>query len=173
MAETVRNADLASDIRTRRSTRANSQFLWGPNTRALQSCSSRRQTAVSHGALEAEIVSADEALRRELLPALPLWEMLLGRTLRAELMEDNQDVVKVCKAGGSQKLMHLPRTHRIDASAVAEQFARGALNLACRPTRDQAADIGAKRYEQPPSWTKVFYLVQVVAPTFWTAPSYQ
>eukprot|EP00959_Pyramimonas_sp_CCMP1952_P369760 7744693-Pyramimonas_sp.AAC.1 len=49
------DADLASDIRTHRSTGANAQFLWGPNARALQSCSSRRQTAVPHSALEAEI----------------------------------------------------------------------------------------------------------------------
>eukprot|EP00959_Pyramimonas_sp_CCMP1952_P295138 6172611-Pyramimonas_sp.AAC.1 len=42
------DADLASDIRTRRSTSANAQFLWGPNTKTLQSCSSRRQTAVTH-----------------------------------------------------------------------------------------------------------------------------
>eukprot|EP00959_Pyramimonas_sp_CCMP1952_P263310 5506151-Pyramimonas_sp.AAC.1 len=69
-------------------------------------------------------------------------------------MEDNQAVAKVCKAGGSQKLMHLPRTHRVDASAVAEQFARGTVDLAYCPTHDQAADIGAKRFEQPPSWTK-------------------
>eukprot|EP00959_Pyramimonas_sp_CCMP1952_P142616 2985951-Pyramimonas_sp.AAC.1 len=70
-------------------------------------------------------MSADESLRRELLPAPPFWEMLLGRSLRAEFMEDNRAVVKVCKAGGSHKLMHLPRAHRTDASAVAEQFARG------------------------------------------------
>eukprot|EP00959_Pyramimonas_sp_CCMP1952_P061613 1287608-Pyramimonas_sp.AAC.1 len=88
-------------------------------------------------------------------------------------MEDNQAVVKVCKAGGAQKLMHLPRTNRIDASAVAEQFARGAVNLAHCPTHDQAADIGPKRFEQPPSWVRALCLVQVAAPTFWTAPSYQ
>eukprot|EP00959_Pyramimonas_sp_CCMP1952_P110858 2319574-Pyramimonas_sp.AAC.1 len=91
------DADLASDIRTHRSTSANTQFLWGPNTRALQSCNARRQTAVSHSTLEAEAVSTDEALRRDLLPALPLWEMLLGRALRAEFMKDNQAAVKVCK----------------------------------------------------------------------------
>ena len=106
----------------------------------------------------------------------PLWELLLGKRpgeLRAEFMEDNQAVVKVCRAGGSQKLMHLPRTHRIDASAVAEQFARGTVDLVYTPTQDQAADIGTKRFEQPPSWVKVLYLVQIVTPTFWTAEDYK
>ena len=70
------DADLASDIRTHRSTSANNQKLWGPSTRANQSCNSRRQTATSHSTLESEIISADEAIRREVLPALPLWERL-------------------------------------------------------------------------------------------------
>ena len=104
------DADLAGDPRTQRSTSSSNQKIWGPNTRANQSCNSRRQTATSHSTLEAEIISADEAIRRELLPALPLWECLLGHPPKAEFMEDNQAVVKVCKAGGSQKLMHLPRT---------------------------------------------------------------
>ena len=167
------DADLASDIRTHRSTSANSQKIYGPYTRAYQSCNSRRQTATSHSTLEAEIVSADEALRRELLPALPLWRKLLDREPRAEFMEDNQAVVKVCKAGGSQKLMHLPRTHRIDASAVAEQFSRGTVDLVYTPTQDQAADIGTKRFDQPASWVKVLYLTQIVAPSFWTSDSYK
>ena len=75
----------------------------GPNTRALQSCSARRQTAVAHSAPEAETAAADEALRRELLPALPLWETLLDRPHMAEFVEDNQAVVKVCKAGGGRR----------------------------------------------------------------------
>ena len=71
--------------------------------------------------------------------------------LKAEFMEDNQAAMKACKAGGSQKLMHLPRTHRIDAAAVAEQLARGIVDLVYTPTEDQAADIRTKRFEQPPS----------------------
>eukprot|EP00959_Pyramimonas_sp_CCMP1952_P215078 4500602-Pyramimonas_sp.AAC.1 len=73
------DADLASDIRTRRSTSASYRAIWGPYTRAGQSMSSQRQTCVSHSKLEAEIVAADLALRKELLAALPLWEILLDR----------------------------------------------------------------------------------------------
>eukprot|EP00959_Pyramimonas_sp_CCMP1952_P068121 1421898-Pyramimonas_sp.AAC.1 len=86
---------------------------------------SLRQTCVSHSTLEAETVAADLALRKELLAAFPLWEILLGRQIRCLFVEDNQAVCKVIKAGGSTKLRHLPRTHRIDAAAVSEQFSRG------------------------------------------------
>eukprot|EP00959_Pyramimonas_sp_CCMP1952_P005992 125525-Pyramimonas_sp.AAC.2 len=72
------DVDLASDIRTHRSTSASYQAIRGPCTRAGQSMGSQRQTCVPHGTLEAEIVAADLALRKELLAALPLWEILLG-----------------------------------------------------------------------------------------------
>ena len=39
------DADLASDIRTHRSTSANAQKIWIPSARALQSCNTRKQTA--------------------------------------------------------------------------------------------------------------------------------
>eukprot|EP00959_Pyramimonas_sp_CCMP1952_P269339 5630664-Pyramimonas_sp.AAC.1 len=76
------DADLASDIITHRSTSASYQAIWGPCTRAGQSIGSQRQTCVSHSTLEAETVAADLALRQELLAALPLWEILLGREIR-------------------------------------------------------------------------------------------
>eukprot|EP00959_Pyramimonas_sp_CCMP1952_P071952 1502926-Pyramimonas_sp.AAC.1 len=61
--------------------------------------SSQRQTRASHSTLEAEIVAADLALRKELLAALPLWEILLERPARCLFLEDNQAVCKVIKAG--------------------------------------------------------------------------
>ena len=60
--------------------------------------------------------------------------------------------------------MHLPRTRRIEAAAVAEQLARGIVDLIYCRTQNQAADVGTKRFEQPNSWVNVIYLIQVVAP---------
>eukprot|EP00959_Pyramimonas_sp_CCMP1952_P451327 9449670-Pyramimonas_sp.AAC.1 len=61
--------------------------------------SSQRQTCASHSTLEAEIVAADLALRKELLAALPLWGILLDRPARCLFLEENQAVCKVIKAG--------------------------------------------------------------------------
>ena len=94
------DADFAGDVRTQRSTSASALVLTGPFTRCVLSVVSRRQTCVSHSTPEAEIVSADHALRTEALPALPLWETLLQRKIQLDFMEDNQAVVKICKAGG-------------------------------------------------------------------------
>eukprot|EP00959_Pyramimonas_sp_CCMP1952_P069367 1447521-Pyramimonas_sp.AAC.1 len=76
------DADLASDIRTHRSTCASYQAIWGPCARAGQSMGSQRQTCVSHSTHEADIVAADLALRKKLLSALPLWEIPLRREMR-------------------------------------------------------------------------------------------
>ena len=149
-----------------RSTSASCQAIWGPYTRAGQSMSSQRQTCVSHSALEADIVAADLALRKELLAALPLWEILLDRPVRCLFLEDNQAVCKVIKAGGSMRLVHLPRTHIIDAAAVSEQFSR---ELQYERTQNEAADIGTSRFIDPLSWVKVLHLVNIVTPKFWTA----
>ena len=65
------------------------------------------------------------------------------------------------------KLMHLPRTHRIDAAAVSEQFSRGVVELQYERTQNQAADIiGTKWFTDPLSWVKVLYLVNIVTPKF-------
>eukprot|EP00959_Pyramimonas_sp_CCMP1952_P344460 7214376-Pyramimonas_sp.AAC.1 len=61
MLKQYSDADLASDIRTHRSTSASFQAIWGPCTRAGQSMGSQRETCVSHSTLEADIVAADLA----------------------------------------------------------------------------------------------------------------
>eukprot|EP00959_Pyramimonas_sp_CCMP1952_P024208 508089-Pyramimonas_sp.AAC.1 len=118
------DADLASDLRTHRSTSASRQVIWAPCARANQSMACRRQTCVSRGTLEAEIVAADLALRTQLLPALPLLASLLQREGQCTFVEDNHAVCEVIMAGGSMKLMHLPRSHRVDVAAISEQSTR-------------------------------------------------
>eukprot|EP00959_Pyramimonas_sp_CCMP1952_P456425 9473153-Pyramimonas_sp.AAC.1 len=67
------------------------------------------------------------------------------------------------------KLMRLPRTYRIGAAAVSEQFSRGIVEFQYERARGKAADIGSKRFTGPLAWVKVLYLVNVVTPKFWTA----
>ncbi len=157
------DADLAGDPRTQRSTTGVTSFVVGPRSRACLSATSRRQTAVSHSTCESEIVAADEALRVHGLPAQALWDVLLGHPARVEFREDNDAVVKVCKSGGSMKLMHMNRTHRVDAAFVADCFddERG-VNLRYTKTDDQAADICTKRFYDSARWLDLLYLVSIV-----------
>eukprot|EP00959_Pyramimonas_sp_CCMP1952_P078533 1641244-Pyramimonas_sp.AAC.1 len=65
--------------------------------------------------------------------------------------------------------MNLPRTHRIDAAAVSEQFSRGLVQLHYDRMQNEAVDIGAKRFVDPMAWVKVLYLGNIVTPKFWAA----
>ena len=95
------DADFAGDPRTQRSTSACATAMAGPNTRFFLSAKSQRQTAVSHSTPEAEIVSADLAVRTEALPASLLWNHILERDVKVLFLEDNEAVCKICKKGGS------------------------------------------------------------------------
>ena len=150
------DADFAGDPRTQRSTSGVVLAVVAPYTRCLLSAASRRQTCVSHSTPEAEIVAADLALRTEAIPAIPLWERLLGRKIDVDFMEDNEAVVKICRSGNSQKLMHLPRTHRVDAAFIAECTKDLAVcTMGHTHTDNQAADICTKSFTDPPKWLKL------------------
>ena len=118
-------------------------------------------------------MAADLALRTEAILAMPLWEKLLGRRVDVEFMEDNEAVVKICRSGNSQKLMHLPRTHRVDASFIAECTQElNVCKMGHAHTDNQAADICTKRFTDPPKWLKLLYLINVVTDRFWKSDTF-
>eukprot|EP00959_Pyramimonas_sp_CCMP1952_P106355 2223571-Pyramimonas_sp.AAC.1 len=69
-----------------------------------------------------------------------------------------QAACQVIEAGGSLKLMHLPRAHRVDAAISSEQFTRGVVSLQCERTQNEASDIGTERFTDPLAWVKVLDL---------------
>ena len=88
-------------------------------------------------------------------------------------VEDNEAVVKICRPGNSQKLMHLPRTHRVDAAFIAECTHELAVcKMGHTHTDNQAADICTKRFTDPPKWLKLLYLINVVTDPFGTPPRF-
>ena len=105
------DADFAGDGTTMRSTSGVFLVILGPNSYFPLAATSKKQTAVSHSTPEAEIVAADLAVRTEGTPALELWEVSLGRTLRIIFHEDNQAMICVCKTGKTPKMRHVGRTH--------------------------------------------------------------
>jgi hypothetical protein len=75
------DADFAGDRADMRSSSGVFLALYGPHCFFPFRGQSKKQTAVSHSTVEAEIVAADHAIRMSGLPALPLWERLLDRPL--------------------------------------------------------------------------------------------
>ena len=87
------DADFAGDGTTMRSTSGVIVVILGPNSYFPLAATSKKQTAVSHITPEAELVAADLAVRTEGIPALELWEVLLGRTMHIIFHEDNQAMI--------------------------------------------------------------------------------
>ena len=166
------DADFAGCKKTKRSTSGVFMCVMGPNTSCPLSGMSKKQTAVSHSTPEAEIVSADLAMRTEGIPALELWEVLLGRSLRIIFHEDNQATIAVCKTGKNPTMRHLGRTHQVDVAWLHERFQSKDFELQYTESEHMAADIFTKAFTDSEKWKHACSLINLVDPaTFWTVPS--
>ena len=67
----------------------------GPNTFFPLAAKAQKQTAVAHSTVEAEIVSANFAVRTIGLPALDLWETVFERSVALTLIEDTSPIRKI------------------------------------------------------------------------------
>jgi hypothetical protein len=132
---------------------------------------SKRQSCVSISTLEAEIVAANQAVRQCGLPALVLWEQLLGRSQVVRFHEDNQPVIKVIESGNNKALRHTARTHKVSVSWLHERFKDKDLALDYIQTNDQAADVFTKSFTDKQKWKHACELINHVQPSeFWPGP---
>ena len=91
----------------------------GRNTFFPLAAVSKKQSAKAHSTPEAEIVSADFALRPVGLPSLQLWDTVLGqgkRILKAVFEEDNQSAIKIMTTGKNPIMRHMQRTHGLSVA---------------------------------------------------------
>ena len=119
--ELYTDADFAGCPDTLRSTSGVLLALVGPNTFFPLHGASKKQGCVSHSTTEAEIVAADFGLRTEGIPAVSLWETLLGRTPELRLAEDNQATLRIIKSGKNPQMRYLSRTHKVNLSFMFER----------------------------------------------------
>ena len=138
-------------ILTDKSTSGGFLVLHGPSTFFPLAWVSKRQTSTSRSTTESEVVSLPHSLYQEGLPALQLWEMLLGRAVTLRVLEDNQATILVVRKGYSPKLRHITRTHKTNLSGLFEVFQDDSAELEYCKTDDQAADIFAKSLP-PQKW---------------------
>ncbi len=114
------DADFAGDHTQQRSTSGVFLALYGPHSFFPLTGQSKKQTAVSHSTVEAEIVAADRAIRMAGLLALPLWERLLDRPLALDVYQDNQATARIMSTGRAPTLRHIKRTHSVSIAWLHE-----------------------------------------------------
>ena len=153
------DADFAGEKAHARSTSGGYLVLSGPNTFFPLAWVSKRQTSTSRSTTESEIVSLAHSLYSEGLPALSLWDTLLGRTMQMTVHEDNQATIIIARKGFSPKLRHISRTHKVNLSCLAEQFEEGSgVGISYIDTNLQAADIFTKQLP-PAKWDNAIRLL--------------
>ena len=126
----------------------------GPSTFIPLSGVSKRQTSASHCTPEAEIVAADLGVRTEGLPALTLWEVLLGRSVQCVLCEDNETCIRVLETGRNPTMRHIGRTHKVDVAFLHERFIDGDICIEATESENQSADIFTKSFVLKEKWTR-------------------
>ena len=107
------DADHGGDAMDVRATTGAFVALQGPKSFFPLAVICKKQTSNSNGSTEAETVALSHILRQECIPILQLWEMLLGRSVRVEIYEDNQNTIDVIRNGYSPALRHLLKTQKM------------------------------------------------------------
>jgi hypothetical protein len=155
------DADLAGDRNDAKSTSGIFLCLMGPNSFVPLSGISKKQTSVSKSTPEAEIVAIDHGICKEGIPALYIWEKILGRKLKIKLMEDNQAASRVVITGKNPSMRHMSRTQRIDISWLNERYSDGDFEFIDCPSEYQAADIFTKFFTDGKVWTRNLRLIGI------------
>ena len=101
----------------------------GPSTFFPLAAKAQKQTAVAHLIVEAEITSANFAVRTLGLPSLDLWETFLGRSVPLTLIEDNESTAAIIRTGRNPTMLHLLRTQGVHVSGLHDLYAKKAFGV--------------------------------------------
>ncbi|CAE6962770.1 unnamed protein product [Symbiodinium sp. CCMP2592] len=146
------DADLAGDRTDSKSTSGVFMCLLGPRSFMPLNALSKKQTSVSKSTPEAEIVSLDHAVYKLGLPALSMWEYMMGRRFQLRVMEDNEAAIRVVITGHNPNMRHMSRTQRIDISALNERYHAGDFLFVTCPSQFEAGDILTKACTDAKVW---------------------
>ena len=96
------------------------------------------------------------------VPAVPLWDTLLGKRNTLQFHEDNQAMIQICKNGRNPTMRHLGRTHGISIAYLHDSFTKGRYNLLYENTAAKAADIYTKACTDAEKWKWACELINIV-----------
>ena len=84
----IQDSDFAGDVKNSKSTSGRTLCIFGSHTFVPKSWMCKKQTAVSHSSTESEIISFDNGLRLDGLPALELWDLIVSVFGSVSLISD-------------------------------------------------------------------------------------
>ncbi len=135
------DADFAGDRSDLKSTSGVFLALVGTHSFWPLCGQSKKQTVVSHSTVEAELVACSHGLRSEGLPALLVWDPILGLKTSLVLSQDNQAAMRNIQTGKAPTLGHIRRVHQVCVAWLHERVKSDDIDLKDCATDAMAADI--------------------------------
>ena len=101
------DSDFAGDLEDSKSTSVGILCIFGSHTFVAKSWICKKQTSVSHGSTEAEIISLDASLRMDGIPASDLWNLGYGSvSLQPKPTEQFQGFISTRKPVAPRHVEH-------------------------------------------------------------------
>ena len=158
------DADVAGDGPEHTSTSGAFLCLIGDNTFYPLSAKVTKQTAIAHSTPEAEITSANEAIRRIGLPALDLWEQVAKRKVALTLIEDNESTVAIIKSGRNPTMRHISRTQGVNIGWLHDLYDKKLFSMIYSRTESMCADVFTKTFKDLPKWQLAYRMIGIRKP---------
>ncbi len=134
--------------------------LVGPNTFFPLTGSSKQHGSTSNSSTEAEIVTLAIAVRTVGIPALDLFEELLGRKVLLVVFEDNQATATIVRTGKFEQSMgHVKRCHGVQLGTLTERLADGTFII-----EDCHTEGITKHFITPHKWVPAKQLIGILSP---------
>ena len=149
----------------------------------------KETNSVSHSSTESEIISLDDELRLDGIPALDLWDLVIavphGNTYQNDqvrdnvdflfsnvhsscqeavlyIFEDNEAVIKMIIKGSSPTMRHGSRTHRVALDWLFDRIKLDPkIQIKYIDTKNQLADILTKGNFTRDEWNNLFCLFNI------------
>jgi hypothetical protein len=152
------DADFASNKKTSKSTSGAWVFLKGPRTNLVLSYTCKRQGCVATSTPEAEIVSAERCVRKDLVPLSLLLTSFLQRFPALVFGEDNDTCKLALERGASKEIRHISRTQRVSLASLAGLIRILNIVLVRVNSADMLANMFTKSFRELPKWTHALLL---------------
>jgi len=110
------------------------------------------------------MVSANSAIRFMGLPSLDLWEVVLGRKIALDLIEDNESTVQIIKTGKKPTMRHMSRTHGVNVMWLHDLYHKGIFGMTYTRTEAQCAVIFTKTFSTKVKWLEAIDMIGIRAP---------
>ena len=146
------DADFAGDTPSFKSTSGTLRCVHGPKTYLPVVGRTKKQGCVSHYTPEAEVISLDAGMRTLAVPAIGVWEKLLGRAINVTALVDSEATLRI-RPHGQERYMEAHFTcARVSIAWLHDLFESSHVAIQYQCTGPPKGDLLANMFSGQPTW---------------------